>query len=457
MLALTGTLDRLHLGDLLEWLQLTRATGRLVLTAGPVTRSLEVHRGKVAFASSSRAAERLGSWLLRKEFAPRRALVRALAISQTRGELFTVVVEREAGVAHDTLVEAGRGLATALASYLLREGKIFFTFDASFPVQDRLHVDLDLECRNLMMQAAYRVDTLPPADAAASVPNTTLDPETMEQLFWRIVAALEGEQMDVAALAEAHRTFLAVGDVLHRWVTQGPPLLPLAPGDVERVRQRLEAHEAVKLEDSPTLAWNMLSLVNGLDAPGFTRASSATEAWLMAGEDAEELARLIVENSRWRRDSRGDSDEALRRVALARSAAGRELAEVVGLPTQTAATAAALPVLLLELVATALASTPLTSPAMQRCALHHLLPLVGVAAGTAAGLPEVLLTALAAGPPERPGARLAQLVDLAAGELGGASDREGPTVARTERGVGKALARARAAADEIGKEPVQQG
>jgi hypothetical protein len=449
MLALSGTIDRLHLGDLLEWLQLTRATGRLLLAAGPVTRSFEVCRGKVAFASSSRAAERLASWLLRKELAPRRALLRALAISQTRGELFTVVVEREAGVAHDTLVEAGRALATALVSYLLREGRILFNFDASFPVQDRLHVDLDLECRNLMMQAAYRVDTLPPADPAASAPHTTLDPETVERLFWRIAAALEGEQLDVAALAEAHRTFLAVGDLLHRWVTEGPPLLPLAPADVVRVRQRLETGEAVEIEDSPTLAWNMLSLVNGLDAPGFTRAASASEAWIMAGDDAPELVRLIIENARWRRESRGESDEALRRVAIARCAAGRELADVVGLAPDTAATAAALPVLLLELVATALASTPLTSPAMQRCALHYLLPLVGVAAGTAAGLPEVLLAALAASPSEHPGARLAQLVDQAAGELGGTTRHDGPPVARVSRTVAKAMARARAAADEV--------
>jgi hypothetical protein len=454
--ALSGTLDRLHLGDLLEWLQLTRATGRLMLAAGAVTRSFEVCRGRIAFASSSRASERLASWLLRKQLAPRQALLRALAISQSRGELFTIVAEREAGVPHDTLIEAGRGLAAALASYLLSEVKILFNFDADFPVQDRLHVDLDLECRSLMLQAAYRVDTLPLVDAAAAASHATLDPETLEHLFWRIAGDLEGEQVDAAALAQAHDSFLAVGEILHRWVTQGPPLLPLAPGDVERVRARLAADEAVEIDDSPTLAWDLLSLVNGLDAPGYPRAASASEAWEMAGEDARELVRLIVENSRWRREARPDRDEALRRVALARSAAGRALAGIATLPEETGATAAALPVVLLELVATALASSPLASTAMQRCALHHLLPLVGAAAGTAAGLPEVLLAAVATSPVEHSGVRLAHLVDVAVGELGGAPPTTEPSGA-TDPLLKAALAKARAAAGEATKDPAGRG
>ena len=456
MLTLSGTLDRLHLGDLLEWLQLTRATGRLLLSAGSVTRSLEVSKGKVAFASSSRASERLASWLLRKGLVPRRALVRALAISQTRGELFTVVVEREAGVTHETLFEAGRALATALAARLLREDKVLFSFDAGFPVEDRLHIDLDLECRNLMMQAAYRADTLPPADTSHESPHTTLDPDTLERLFWRITADLEGEAVDAAALVEAHRTFLAVGALLHRWVTQGPPLLPLGPGDVERVQRRLAAGEAVALEDSATLGWDMLSLVNGLDAPGFTRATSASDAWLMAGDDGPELVRLIVENSRWRRERHGESDDALHRAALARGAAGRRLASVVGLREETAATAAALPVVLLELVATALASAPLASPAMQRCALHHLLPLVGQAAGQAAGLPDVLLAAVASSPADHVAMRLARLVDLAAGELGQLPP-SGDADAGVDAAAAAAVAEARAAVEEIARAPVGRG
>jgi hypothetical protein len=174
----------------------------------------------------------------------------------------------------------------------------------------------------------------------------------------------------------------------------------------------------VQLEDSPTLAWDLLSLVNGLDAPGFPRAASAAGAWALAGEDAPLLVRLILESPRWRREQREEVDASLRRAALARAAAGRALAAAADLPADVASTAAALPVVVLDLVATALTTTPLASPAMQRSALRQLLPLVGRAAGMAAGLSEVLLAALTGDPPGHPGARAARLAALVSGSSG---------------------------------------
>ena len=369
-------------------------------------------------ASSTRASERLASWLLRRGLVQRQSLLRALAISQTQGKPFTIVAEDEARVPHDTLVDAGRGLATALASRILREHCVVFRFDQTWPVTERLHVDLELDCPKLMMEAAFRADTRPPLDQVAETPLTTLDPDTVETLFWQTIEDLEGELVDAGALASAHTTLLALGELLQRWVTQGPPLLPLGPQDAARVTRRLAAGEAVRLEDSPTLTWDLLSLVNGLDAPGFSRAAGADEAWTMAGDDAALLVRLILENSRWRRTRRGDIDDSLRRATLTRAAAGAALAPHVGLSPDVAATAAALPVVLLELVATALTTTPLASPAMQRSALRRLLPLVGHAAGTAAGLPEVLLAALTGESPERPGARVARWAALVAPDAG---------------------------------------
>jgi hypothetical protein len=451
MLTLSGTLGRLYLGDLLEWLHLTHATGRLLLSAGDVTRALDMNCGKIAFVSSSRASERLGSWLLRKEAAPRDVLMRALAVSQTQGELFTTVLKRDAGITRAKLIEAGRSLATALASQVLREEQVFFTFDPTWPVADRNEIDLELDCRNLIMQAAYRVDTRPTGTQGHISPHTTLDPSTLEALFWHITGELEGELLESSAVVEAHRAFLAVGDLLHRWVAQGPPLLPIGPADARRVVRRLKSGKPVRVEDSPTLAWDLLSLVNGLDAPGQPRASGVGEAWKMMGKDAKAWVHLILDNQRWRRAKEGENDAALRRATLARIAAARTLATVVGLVEDVATTATALPMVLLELVATALATSPLATPAMQRCALHHLLPLVGQSAGTAAGMPEVLLAALTSSPAKHPAARLTRLVGLAAGELVGTGESQEDLLATAGTAVASALAAARKAASKAAK------
>ena len=416
MLDIAGTLGRLYLGDLLEWLHLTHATGRLLLTTSDVTRAFDVHCGRIAFASSSRASERLGSWLLHRSVAPRVVLLRALAVSQTQGELFTSVLERDAGIPHAGLVESARALATALVSRLLREDRVRFSFDPTWPVADHKHIDLEMDCHTLVMQAAYRADTNPPA-AAAEVPYTTLDPVTLEGLFWHIIGELEGELVDAAALADAHRTFLAVGELLNRWVVQGPPLLPIGPDDAARIVRRLDAGRAVRLEDSPVMAWNMLALVNGLDAPDGPSAASADQAWALAGAEAPEWMRLILGNPRWRRESRSECDDPIRRATAARIAAARTLAATAGLAEDVAITAAALPMVVLDLVATALSCSPMSGPALQHRSVHHLLPLVGRAAGMAAGLPPALIAAVTLSPRRHPATRLARLVGMAAGEL----------------------------------------
>ncbi len=446
MLDISGTLGRLYLGDLLEWLHLTHATGRLLLTTPDVTRAFDMYCGRIAFASSSRASERLGSWLLHRQLASREVLLRALAVSQTQGELFTAVLERDAGLPHASLVEAGRLLATALVSRLLREDRVRFTFDPTWPVADHKHIDLEMDCRNLVMQAAYRADTNPPAEAAAQAPYTTLDPTTLEALFWHIVGELEGELVDAAALADAHRTFLAVGDILNRWVVQGPPLLPVGPDDAERIARRLDSGQPVRLEDSPVLAWNLLALVNGLDAPDGPSAASADEAWALAGADAPGWVRLILGNPRWRRESRSESDDPIRRATNARIAAARKLAATAGLAEDVAITVAALPMVVLELVATALACSPMTGPALQHRCVQHLLPMVGRAAGMAAGLPGTLVAAITLSPPRHPAARLARLVGMAAGEL---MEVEEPTVEPLEvdPDLAAVLAAARKAAE----------
>lgn len=416
MLALSGTLDPIHLNDLLEWLHMTRATGRLYLSTGAVTRTFDFAGGKVIFASSSRAAERLASWLLRKRVANRHALLKSLAISQIQGQPFTTVVLREGYLTTEELVAAGTALAVALVSRILKEQQVLFRFDPTYPVRTAEPVNLELACSQLVMQAAVSADSRPPTDHGETVPRTSLEPASLEALFWEVMAQSGGNPADPAEVAATHETLLRVGDLLARWVSQGPPLLPLPPGEAAAVRSRLDSGQEPRLEEAPTLAWDFLALVNGLDAPGASRAGSFHEAWLMAAGDAPVLARLLLENSRWRREQDEPLDETVRRLAAARAAAARALASSLGLAEETAATAAVLPLVVLTLVLKAFTPSGLVAAHIQGAVVRRLLPLVGKAAGTASGLPEVLLAALSGEPQEHAGAQVAELAALAAGE-----------------------------------------
>ena len=455
MLTLAGTLERDHLDDLLEWFHLTRATGRLLLTTRTATRSFDFVNGRISFASSSHASERLASWLLLRGVADRDTLLKALAVSQTQGQLLTAVLEGQSGISRRTLINAGRALATTLASQVMREQQVMFRFEETPTVTERLNIDLALDSSKLIIEAAFHLDT----DEGVTTPGlavaATLDPGSMEALFWRLTAELEGDLVDAGAFATAHSSLLAVGELLRRWVTAGPPLLPLPTPDSSRLKARLRAGAPVKLEDSPTLAWDLLALVNSLEAPGIEHAASAGQAWQLAGEQAAELVRLVLSSPRWRKKPRGDEHLRLRRAALARAAAGRVLAPIVGLDEDVAETAATLPVIVLELVITALASTPLATTAMQHHALRQLLPVVGQAAAVAAGLPPVLLAALTETPADHPGARVAQLAAYAAGAVGidvhPAEPPEDSVLRPLRTQLAAARAAAQAAADNAGE------
>lgn len=418
MLSLAGSLDALHLNDLLEWLHMTRATGRLFLTAGAVMRTFDFAGGKVLFAASSRAAERLASWLLRKNVASRPVLLRCLATSQIQGEPFTRVLLRETAVTPEELKAAANALAVALVSRILREDRVFFRFDPNYPVRLHEAVKLELAATQLVMEAAVSADSRPPTDHGQELPPPTLEPASIEAIFWKALGDLAGSSLDAAEVFDAHQTLLQVGELLAKWVTQGPPLLPLSPREAEQVAQGVANRVVPNLEDAPTLAWDFLALVNGLDSPGISRAKSFREAWILAGDDAFLLANMLLENSRWRRERSSTLEEAFAHLAVGRAAAARALAPSFGLEEETAATAAVLPVILLNLILTAFTSISAAAADFHRAVFRHLLPLLGRAAGTACGLPEVLLAGLTGEPPEHPGAQVAEMAAAAAGESG---------------------------------------
>ena len=137
-------------------------------------------------------------------------------------------------------------------------------------------------------------------------------------------------------------------------------------------------------------------------------------------------------------------------------AAARKLANAVELSEDVATTSGALPMVLLELIATGLGTSSMAGPTVQRCAISHLLPVVGQAAATAAGMPEVLLAALSSSPAPHPGARLSRFVGIAAGELIAADHSEDDVKADPDPALKTALAAARKAAERAAKPRAEQ-
>ena len=110
-----GNLDRLHLGDLLQWLQLGRLNGRLTLLGRQSKRHLDFLDGNIVYVSSSVPQERLASWLANEGLLPVEQLRRLLGLSLLRRTLFTNLLIDRGGFSVDGL----RGSLTRLASRAL--------------------------------------------------------------------------------------------------------------------------------------------------------------------------------------------------------------------------------------------------------------------------------------------------------------------------------------------------
>jgi hypothetical protein len=153
-----GNLDRLHLGDLLQWLQLGRLNGRLTLIGRQSKRHLDFLDGQIVYVSSSVPQERLASWLATEGLLPVSQLRRLLGVSLLRRTLFTNLLVDRGGFSPEGLRRSLTRLAETITSRVLATGEVRFVFDPKYPVASLLGLTLRVEPNTLVLEAARRSD-----------------------------------------------------------------------------------------------------------------------------------------------------------------------------------------------------------------------------------------------------------------------------------------------------------
>jgi len=141
---LRGTLEALPLPDLLRQLQISEATGVVSLTSNRVRKALFVKDGRVVFATSSVAGDRLGEVLRRDEKITREQSdlsLRALSKGKRQGR---VLVEMGA-LSPDDLWSTVQSQVREIVLGVFKWGEGQFHFeDSPLPERERITVDLDV-------------------------------------------------------------------------------------------------------------------------------------------------------------------------------------------------------------------------------------------------------------------------------------------------------------------------
>ena len=382
-----GELASLHLGDLLQWLQLGGLSGRLTLLGTGGERRLDFLDGRVVFVSSLVPSERLGSWLAAQGVLPVDILRRALAISLFRRHLYTEVLVEAGAIDSDTLVEAIRRLATTITTRILLTSAQSFTFDPTFPVQDLLALDLELDPNQLLLEAARRTDE--GDDDAGERPDTEFPfrGEAFEDFFWELVqhGISADDGMDGGELKRIRSGVGDVVGVLSQWAATSPGLVPVPALQAARVAETLQEATGLPFFGNPHTVWNQMAIVCGVRSPGEAVPFSLAE--LSSDVCVRTVCEEMANSEAWRRPDvdrlDGLTSDTARRWARLASAAAAHL----GVVREEATLAAHLLVVPTDLVLWALTMVPVPHAGIRRALLERLPRRLGTILAIRAGFP----------------------------------------------------------------------
>ena len=129
--SLRGDLDIFSLPDLLQWLEVSRQSGRVTLSHGAIRRSIDLKEGKIVFVSSTRPEERLAAHLVRHRILNSAEAYTSLAENLLSGRNLTRIILDRGLATRKRLAWAVEGLAVEILLASFRDKGATFEFDPS--------------------------------------------------------------------------------------------------------------------------------------------------------------------------------------------------------------------------------------------------------------------------------------------------------------------------------------
>jgi hypothetical protein len=383
-----GTLDRLHLGDLLQWFQMGSLSGRLTLIEGHQRRHLDFLDGKIVYASSTVPEERLASWLATEGLLPLSTLHRLLAVSLLRRTLFTNLLIERGGFSPEHLRNSLTRLAETITSRVLTAADVRFVLDPSYPVRQLLGLTLHVQPNSLVMEAARRSDEYGSGTGESRDLTLPTDDEDFESFFWQLIR--EGvpadERVDGEQVARLQQQVRDIVGTLSDWVTSGSGLVPMPASQAARVAEYTTSHHHLDLIGLPHATWNQMVLACAIRSPHLQRPETLAD--LLEQSAALDLWPEMSASSAWRRPTAGRIDE----VTEAASVEWCRVAEVagshLGVPAEMVRLAVNLIVVPTDLVLWVLATLPIPHQRLRNTLLRVLPPRLGLGLAQLSDFPD---------------------------------------------------------------------
>jgi len=383
-----GNLDRLHLGDLLHWLELGGQTGRLTLSDEVGERRLDFLHGRIVYVSSTVPEERLATWLARDGLIPPESVRRLLAIAMLRHELFTDVLLAERALTTNALGASLTVLAELMMNRILDASELRFELDPSHPIRDPSGLYLSLTPSRLLLDSARRMDESKSPRTTSPSPALPLDEDAVESFFWQLVQRgipsddpVDGDQLH--ALHDIVRNVMAS---LAQWLASSTGLVPQPASHGEVMTAALETTGTVKLFGLPQATWNLMVLACSIRSPDLPPPQGLDSVDGFASSLG--LWPEVTGAKKWQRGRAGTLDRLTRRVAIVWSRGAAAAAEVLGVDPAAAELTAHLITVPTDLVLWVLAALPVPHHGIRRTLLTELPRRIGAGLGHLADFPQ---------------------------------------------------------------------
>jgi hypothetical protein len=383
-----GNLDRLHLGDLLHWLELGGQTGRLTLSDAIGERRLDFLHGRIVYVSSTVPEERLATWLARDGLLPAASVRRLLACAMLRHELFTDVLLAERAITETALGASLTVLAELMLNRILGSSELRFELDPGHPIRDPSGLYLSLTPSRLLLDSARRMDESKGPRMLSSSPTLPLDEDAVESFFWHLVQqGIPGDDpVDGDQLHALHDIIRNVMASLAQWLASSTGLVPQPADHGEVMAASVETTDRVQLFGLPQAAWNLMVLACSIKSPDLVRPLDLGAVERFAA--SLELWPELTDATKWERGRAGKLDQLTRRAAILWSRGAAAAAEVLGVDPGTAQLTAHLITVPTDLVLWVLAALPVPHNGIRRALLSELPRRIGAGLGHLADFPE---------------------------------------------------------------------
>jgi hypothetical protein len=408
---LSGRIESFDVVDLIQWLEVRRASGRLTLTRGSDRKTIDWKNGDIVFVSGGKPADRLGHTLLHSRALPVSCLYASLAKNLASGVKLTRVLLSEDWIPRESLAE----LVGALAEKLLREVFAWrrgrFEFDPDFQTEDLLQIHLKIKGQVIAFQAVKEMDDTARFDRShgAEAPEgegweQEFRPEAVEDGFWEVLARSGGEAPDAARGREAFVEFRRFASALHARLAAPVMFFPIFDDTLRYASEVIASDDARAASErllglaqlDPFFAANLLILANAFAVGSTRRVATLREAARRIGDAAlRTLACALIAPDRIPLAASDSVPKALRRGSIAAAVVASHAAGRWRADRDEAYTAGLLHAVPYADLLDAVARAPLTAGRFRATTLEYFRPIVGRIRGEAWRAPSGIVEVLA--------------------------------------------------------------